>query len=129
MSPGLACYQELLLNPGPTTHATSWHGSPGLPSLLKDCLLLFTFLMSLCLLRRAVANDLKMGKTVLAETFDQVTIFFSDIVGFTALAAESTPMQIVEMLNDLYSEFDQTIKSFDVYKVSVIFWRHILETL
>ena len=78
--------------------------------------------MSFCLLHRAIANDLKMGKTVLAETFDQVTIFFSDIVGFTALAAESTPMQIVEMLNDLYSEFDQTIKSFDVYKVSAIFF-------
>lgn len=47
---------------------------------------------------RTVAEQLKHGEVVAAETFDMVTIFFSDIVGFTKLAAESTPMQVCKII-------------------------------
>lgn len=72
------------------------------------------------ILPRPVADQLKNGECPPAEGFQCVTIFFSDIVGFTALSGKSKPKDICQMLNDLYTLFDNTIEDFDVYKVETI---------
>jgi len=74
--------------------------------------------MKLYYVRRSVAEKLKAGVHVDPELFPEASIYFSDIVSFTTLAGESTPMQVVTMLNDLYLMFDTTLAKFNVYKVS-----------
>ena len=45
------------------------------------------------------------------------TILFSDVVGFTSTCSMLTPMEVITMLNSMYTKFDKSLEAHDVYKV------------
>ncbi|XP_028832411.1 guanylate cyclase soluble subunit alpha-1 [Denticeps clupeoides] len=67
-----------------------------------------------------VAKRLWQGLPVQAKKFENVTVLFSDIVGFTSICSHCTPMQVVTMLGELYTRFDHHCGELDVYKVETI---------
>ncbi|XP_040107431.1 guanylate cyclase soluble subunit alpha-1 [Oryx dammah] len=67
-----------------------------------------------------VARQLWQGHAVQAKRFGNVTMLFSDIVGFTAICSQCSPLQVITMLNALYTRFDRQCGELDVYKVETI---------
>ncbi|XP_067129798.1 guanylate cyclase soluble subunit alpha-2-like [Centruroides vittatus] len=67
-----------------------------------------------------VARKLWLGEQVKAQQYDNVTMLFSDIVGFTAICSTATPMLVINMLNTLYTMFDIFCGELDVYKTETI---------
>ncbi|KAG2486489.1 hypothetical protein HYH03_014792 [Edaphochlamys debaryana] len=73
------------------------------------------------MLPRKVIRRLQRGEqTVVEEFLEPVTILFSDIVSYTEVASQLTPLQVVRLLNELYTCFDALCDVHGVYKVETI---------
>jgi class 3 adenylate cyclase len=72
------------------------------------------------ILPKAIADRLKERSDVIADSFDDVTILFADVVGFTPLSASLPPDELVAILNRLFSEFDKLAEKYGLEKVKTI---------
>jgi hypothetical protein len=66
---------------------------------------------------KAVAMELSEGNTGIAKKFEQITMLYSDIKGFTNFAAATTPDKVITLLSKLFSAFDKLTEQHQVYKV------------
>lgn len=67
-----------------------------------------------------IAQRLKEGEATIADSFEEVTVLFADIVGFTALAAQVSPAEIVDLLNRVFSLLDIFSEQYVVEKIKTI---------
>ena len=72
------------------------------------------------ILPEEIANRLKRGDSTIADTFADVTVLFADIVGFTQLSSRVSPTQLVALLNDIFSTFDNLAERHGLEKIKTI---------
>ena len=68
----------------------------------------------------SIANRLKKKEDTIADRYDEVTVLFSDLVGFTQFSAKHTPKELVYKLNILFSKFDDLLDHYKIEKIKTI---------
>ncbi|HEY9653435.1 MAG TPA: adenylate/guanylate cyclase domain-containing protein [Coleofasciculaceae cyanobacterium] len=72
------------------------------------------------ILPEPIAKQLKQNPGAIAEQFNEVTIMFADIVGFTPLSARLKPIELVNLLNQIFSTFDRLAEQLGLEKIKTI---------
>ncbi|MFN5854519.1 MAG: adenylate/guanylate cyclase domain-containing protein [Pseudanabaenaceae cyanobacterium] len=72
------------------------------------------------LLPEVIADRLKQGEKVIADGFSEVTVLFADIVNFTELASQIAPVDLVCLLNQIFSGFDGLADQYGLEKIKTI---------
>ena len=72
------------------------------------------------ILPRPIAERLKAGQTVIADSFSNVTVLFADIVSFTQMSTNLSPRKLVVMLNEVFSAFDECTNRFGLEKIKTV---------
>ncbi|MCK5716983.1 MAG: response regulator [Thiomargarita sp.] len=67
-----------------------------------------------------IVNRLKYGEKEIADDFDEVTVLFSDLVGFTELSANIPAKILVKKLNTIFSAFDDLTEKYELEKIKTI---------
>jgi adenylate cyclase len=74
----------------------------------------------LSILPVSIADRLKSGEERIADRFEEATVLFADIVGFTELAASMPAHVLVDRLNDLFTRFDLAAEKLGIEKIKTI---------
>jgi len=72
------------------------------------------------ILPNSVANRLKRGETTIADSFPDATVMFADLVDFTPLASRVSAAELVQLLNEVFSQFDWLVELHGLEKIKTI---------
>lgn len=72
------------------------------------------------ILPKPIADKLKQDQGVIAESFSNVSVLFADIVGFTQLSASISAIELVHLLNGIFSRFDELAEKHSLEKIKTI---------
>ncbi|MEB3178223.1 MAG: adenylate/guanylate cyclase domain-containing protein [Nostocaceae cyanobacterium] len=72
------------------------------------------------ILPESIAERLKQQNAIIADSFEEVSVLFADIVGFTELSTQMSPSKLVDLLNKIFSRFDKLAEYHKVEKIKTI---------
>ncbi len=72
------------------------------------------------ILPKSIAEQLKQNPHSIAERFEEATIMFADLVDFTGFSASISPSELVDLLNEIFSAFDQLVEKHKLEKIKTI---------
>lgn len=72
------------------------------------------------ILPKEIAAILKNESRTIADHYDEASVLFADMVGFTPLSAKLPPVEMVELLNEVFSFFDSLLDKYNVEKIRTI---------
>jgi PAS domain S-box-containing protein len=72
------------------------------------------------ILPKPIADRLKQNPQHIADSFADVTVLFADLVNFTVLSEQVTPIELVELLNRIFSTFDVLAEKHGLEKIKTI---------
>jgi sensor domain CHASE-containing protein/class 3 adenylate cyclase len=72
------------------------------------------------ILPESIAKRLKQKEVTIADSFEEVTVLFGDIVGFTKLSSQISPRELVGLLNEIFSRFDRLVEQYGLEKIKTI---------
>ena len=76
--------------------------------------------LMLNILPKPIAERLKKGEKNISGSYPEVTILFSDLVGFTKMSSTKSPADLVKLLNDLFTRFDKRAEELGLEKIKTI---------
>ena len=72
------------------------------------------------MLPESVAQALRNKHGVIADHFNEVSILFTDMKGFTSFSSTVTPIELMKFLDRMFSSFDRIAEKYGLYKVEII---------
>jgi adenylate cyclase len=77
-------------------------------------------MLLLNILPKEISEALKIEPRAIAAHYDEASILFADIVGFTPMAATMLPLTLVDLLNDVFECFDDLVDKYELEKIKTI---------
>jgi class 3 adenylate cyclase len=114
---------------GDFTYSTAVEGNKEITSLTNSFIFMLEEIKTerkksesllLNILPSEIANRLKKGEINISNEYSNVSILFADLVGFTPLSEKLNAHQLVELLNEIFTEFDLLCENYNIEKIKTI---------
>lgn len=72
------------------------------------------------ILPESIAKRLEHEHNTIADSFEEATVLFADLVDFTNLSSQISPVELVSLLNEIFSRFDRLLERYGLEKIKTI---------